>query len=72
MAVPTTCGIETEATASFAPTATDRSGVSTLPMPNPATDAIAPATTPAAATASFSPIIQSDDVHSAFCGFYPS
>ena len=69
MTVPTRWGIETAATASFAPTGSVSNGVSTLPMPNPATDAIAPATTPAAVTANSSPIIRSD-VHSAFCGFY--
>jgi len=41
--------MDTAATASFAPTRSASNGVSTLPMPNPATDAIAPATIAAAA-----------------------
>jgi len=38
-------GIDTAATASLVSTARVKSGVSTLPTPKPATDAMAPATT---------------------------
>src|SRR5262245_57584631 len=50
-AVPKTCGIETAATATFVPRRTASRGVSTLPIPNPATDATPPATTAAMPTA---------------------
>src|ERR1051326_3909951 len=43
IAVAMRCGMETATTASFVPTLSASSGVSTLPIPNPASDAIAPA-----------------------------
>jgi hypothetical protein len=52
VAVPARWGIETAATATRVPSGSASRGVKTLPMPNPATDAIEPATTAAAATVS--------------------
>src|SRR5712664_3814491 len=49
-AVATTCGMETAATASRMSTCVLNTGVRMLPMPNPATDAIPPATMDAIAT----------------------
>jgi hypothetical protein len=43
-AVPMKCGMDTAATASFVPSQSDRRGVRMLPIPKPAMDAIAPAT----------------------------
>ena len=43
-AVPRKCGTDTTATASFIPAKFASSGVSLLPIPNPETTAIAPAT----------------------------
>ena len=45
--VPMKCGMETTATATFAPVVTAMAGVSKLPMPKPATDATAPPKTEA-------------------------
>src|SRR5574337_446416 len=45
-AVASTCGTDTAATASRVPTRSAKSGVSRLPMPNPATDAMPPARNP--------------------------
>src|SRR4051812_30587626 len=42
IAVPIKCGIATAATAVLVPARTATSGVSRLPMPKPATDAMAP------------------------------
>jgi len=44
--VPIRCGIETAATASLVSTCSASTGVSRLPMPNPVTAAIAPASSP--------------------------
>ena len=44
IAVAMKCGMETATTACFVPVLSANSGVRTLPMPKPATDAIAPAT----------------------------
>ena len=49
-AVPITCGTAAIATATFVPKWSASSGVRMLPMPNPATAAMAPATTAAKAT----------------------
>ncbi|HET7618590.1 MAG TPA: hypothetical protein VFK20_08770 [Vicinamibacterales bacterium] len=45
--LPTTCGIETAATASFVSMAVANAGVSRLPIPKPATAATAPPAVPA-------------------------
>jgi hypothetical protein len=59
MAVASTCGIATAATAVLAPKRIASSGVSRLPMPKPTTDAVALAAMATSSTATENMIMES-------------